>query len=493
MNESATHSREQNDRRFGRSAGLSLAFAVFILLASTGQLVYRYFLPTDGWYYVTDELSTANLLYFANLVGAPSGLASMDVVTGIEGTPLGEYPPGEAPPFWYAGNVVRYDIRRSGVPLTVDVPIVHWTPVSLFRSLTAAPSLLINFLGPLLLAAVGFLAFFKRPEDPAARALLIFVSVIAAQAISAVLPDGLSTSFDRPGLLLSGFFSYMIFGVLLAPALLSFTLVFPRPKPVIVRYPWLAYTPFLIGALILVALAATQAWQPGWYGTLLMLLAALISLGHSAVTMRDSISRAQLLWAFGGFALGIWLFLFNFPAAFGWVGNAAYAFTVVSSLGIPVMGLGLAMAVLRYRLFDIGVIIRRTTAYAILTALLALVYFGSVVVLQQFLTPLTGDTAPAVILSTLLIAALFLPLRRRVQDVIDRRFFRQKYDAEKTLAAFAATARNETDLDALTAELARVIQETMQPEHVSVWLRPSQNGRPTADSETTPNQSTTRQ
>jgi hypothetical protein len=157
------------------------------------------------------------------------------------------------------------------------------------------------------------------------------------------------------------------------------------------------------------------------------------------------------------------------------------------------MGLGLAMAVLRYRLFDIGVIIRRTTAYAILTALLALVYFGSVVVLQQFLTPLTGDTAPAVVLSTLLIAALFLPLRRRVQDVIDRRFFRQKYDAEKTLAAFAATARNETDLDALTAELARVIQETMQPEHVSVWLRPSQNGRSTADSETTPNQSTTRQ
>ncbi len=482
MDDGATQTVTLNHRRFDRAAGLSLAFAVLILLASTAQLVYRYFLPTDGWYIVNDELSTANFLYFANLVGVPSGLASTDVVTGVEGRPLGEYPLGEAPPFWYAGNVVRYDIRRSGVPLTVDVPIVHWTPVSLFRSLTAAPSLLINFLGPLLLAAIGFLAFLKRPEDPAARALLIFVSVITAQAISAVLPDGLSTSFDPLGQLLAGFFSYMIFGVLLAPALLSFMLVFPRPKTIIVRHPWLAYTPFLIGGLILAALLITGAWQPGWVGTMLMLLAALISLGHSALTMRDSVSRAQLLWAFGGFALGIGLFLFNFPAAFGWVGDAAYGFTVVSSLGIPVMGLGLAIAVLRYRLFDIGVIIRRTTAYAILTALLALVYFGSVVVLQQFLTPLTGDSAPAVVLSTLLIAALFLPLRRRVQDLIDRRFFRQKYDVEKTLAAFAATVRNETDLDALTAELVRVIQETMQPEFASVWLCPVESRETTPGS-----------
>ncbi len=477
MDNSTTQLREKNVRRFDRPAVLSLAFAVLILLASTAQLVYRTFLPTDGWYYTSDELSTANLLYLTNLVGAPSGLLYMDLVTGVEGTPLGEYPPGERPPFWSVGNVLAYDVQRNGEPLTIDVPIVHWTPVSLFRGVTAYPSLLINFLGPLFLAAIGFLAFFRRPEDPAARALLVFVVVLTAQAISAVLPDGLSTAFDPLGSVLSGFFSYMIFGVLLAPALLSFTLVFPRPKTIIVRHPWLAYVPFLIGALILAALLITGAWEPGWIGTMLLLLCSLISLGHSALTMRDSVSRAQLLWAFGGFALGIGLFLFNFPAAFGWVGEAAYAFTVVASLGIPVMGLGLAMAVLRYRLFDIGVIIRRTTAYAILTALLALVYFGSVVVLQQVLDPFVGNSTPAVVLSTLLIAALFLPLRRRVQGAIDRRFYRNKYNAEKVLERFAATVRDETDLDALTAELVRVIQETMQPEHLSVWLRPMDNER----------------
>ena len=102
-----------------------------------------------------------------------------------------------------------------------------------------------------------------------------------------------------------------------------------------------------------------------------------------------------------------------------------------------------------------------------------LVYLGSIAVLQRLLTPITGDSTPAVVLSTLLIAALFLPVRRRVQDTIDRRFNRTRYDTEKTLQAFAATARDETDLNALLAELMRVIQETMQPETVSVWLKES--------------------
>ena len=143
-----------------------------------------------------------------------------------------------------------------------------------------------------------------------------------------------------------------------------------------------------------------------------------------------------------------------------------------------ILPLCLAIGILRYRLFDIDVIIRRTTSYAIITGLLALVYFGSIVVLQQILSPISGDSTPAVVLSTLLIAALFLPVRRRVQDWIDRRFNRTRYDAEKTLAAFAATARDETDLDALLAELVRVIGETMEPEQVSVWLRPADSPRP---------------
>jgi hypothetical protein len=104
--------------------------------------------------------------------------------------------------------------------------------------------------------------------------------------------------------------------------------------------------------------------------------------------------------------------------------------------------------------------------------LLALVYFGMVVLLQNVFNSVSGQQSPiAIVISTLVIAALFAPLRRRVQAVIDRRFYRQKYDAQQVLAQFAITARDETDMDKLTAELVGVVQETLQPEQVSIWLR----------------------
>jgi hypothetical protein len=131
------------------------------------------------------------------------------------------------------------------------------------------------------------------------------------------------------------------------------------------------------------------------------------------------------------------------------------------------------VAILRHRLYDIDIIIRRTLVYSILTALLALLYFGVVIGLQTILVGITGQAQSQLVtvITTLTIAALFFPLRRRVQNLIDRGFYRRKYDAAKTLVAFAATARDETDLDQLTARLGAVVAETMQPEDVRVWLK----------------------
>ena len=205
-----------------------------------------------------------------------------------------------------------------------------------------------------------------------------------------------------------------------------------------------------------------------WYVWLLLLILAIISAVGRGRRARG-LERQQFRWLV--FA-GLWI---TFGLVFVNVANIRSVWGYLANmLAISAIPLAVVVAVARYRLWDLDVLIRRTTSYALLTALLAAVYFGSVVVLQQLFARISGENStPAIVLSTLLIAALFLPLRRRVQDVIDRRFFRRKYDAEKVLAQFAATARDETDLDALTAELVRIIQETMQPEQVSIWLRPT--------------------
>jgi hypothetical protein len=131
------------------------------------------------------------------------------------------------------------------------------------------------------------------------------------------------------------------------------------------------------------------------------------------------------------------------------------------------------IAILKYRLYDVDIIINRALVYGSLTALLAAVYFGGIVALQRVFIVLTGEKSTlAVVASTLVIAALFSPLRRRIQSFIDRRFYRRKYDARKTLEAFSATLRDETDLEALNDNLVGVVAETMQPAHVSLWLRP---------------------
>ena len=192
------------------------------------------------------------------------------------------------------------------------------------------------------------------------------------------------------------------------------------------------------------------------------------------------VERQQLKWfvyAAAAFALGIILVsMISVVDTPTWFERAAVAYFTVAGVGYPI---AIGIAILRYRLFDIDLIINRTLVYGTLTATLVALYFGGIVVLQRLFVVLTGERSTlAVVVSTLLIAALFNPLRRRVQALVDRRFYRRKYDARKTLEGFSARLRDETDLEALSEDLVGVVRETIQPANVRLWLRsPTEAGR----------------
>jgi hypothetical protein len=153
-----------------------------------------------------------------------------------------------------------------------------------------------------------------------------------------------------------------------------------------------------------------------------------------------------------------------------WLQLIGHVSALIGIVGVPT---AVGIAILRYRLYDIDILINRTLVYGSLTAMLLGLYFGGIVLSQRLIVLLTGQQSTlAVVASTLLIAALFNPLRRRLQSFIDRRFYRGKYDARKTLERFSAQLRDETDLDALSEDLVGVVRETMQPAHASLWLRP---------------------
>ena len=152
-----------------------------------------------------------------------------------------------------------------------------------------------------------------------------------------------------------------------------------------------------------------------------------------------------------------------------WLEWTGYVITITALVSFPI---SMGIAIVRYRLYEIDTLINRTLVYALLTAILAAVYFGAVVLLQRLFVALTGEKSTlAIVASTLVVAALFNPLRRRIQSFIDRRFYRSKYDARKILEAFSAKLRDEADLDALSTDLVGVVRETMQPAHISLWLR----------------------
>jgi hypothetical protein len=274
-------------------------------------------------------------------------------------------------------------------------------------------------------------------------------------------------------------------------------LLFPNGRPPSSRWRWLAW----LSVFLTIAGAVWVAFSPGVIGnlgsirnplgieglpsgfkpvqTIMLALLFVAALSTLVVRLRRArgIERQQLKWpAFTVVVVAGSSFLSDtaISEAIGlrWLEWAGYVIFIPALIGFPI---SIGIAIVRYRLYEIDLIINRSLVYGALSATLALIYFGGVATTQAIFRALTGQQEQpqlAIVISTLLIAALFNPLRRRIQRFIDRRFYRRKYDARKTLEAFSAKLRDETDLDALSDDLVGVVKETMQPSRISLWQRP---------------------
>jgi hypothetical protein len=324
--------------------------------------------------------------------------------------------------------------------------------------------------------AVGAIIFWRRSDDR--MALLVSVFLVAFGTVTVDPSEANTLISSQPAWWLP------VRGVQIVGEICSvlFFLLFPggRFVPRWTRWLAIAFSAFLISRDLLPDLYARSPALDGvseW-----VFLGFVLSLVWSQIYRYRRVSseaqRRQTRWVVFGTTLAVVGTLpFQLPLDFSLVdGDTPFVLLLLEmgfALSMLLIPLSISVAVLRSRLFDVDVLINRTLVYGSLTATLVALYFGGIVVLQRVFVVLTGQRSTlAVVASTLLIAALFTPFRHRVQSFIDRRFYRSKYDARKTLERFSATLRDEADLDALSDDLLGVVRETMQPAHVSLWLCP---------------------
>lgn len=332
-------------------------------------------------------------------------------------------------------------------------------------------------LEPLVYGALGLLLFWRRSDDPIALLCAwVFVlnggtNLLYDQAIGGIVPVLAHQVILRVVTLL-------LYGMASTSFVLFFS-VFPSGRfvPRWTRSFALLAVAYALAVVVFPPLPSRYS-GPWAYLSPVFLLTAAVAQVYRFRRVSTPGERQQTKWVVFGFALAIALFVAYVPIAFL---GPAIQFDPVLGRAIPIIPvvellipICIALAVLRAKLWDIDALINKAMVYGLLTALLAALYAGLIVGLESLAGLFGGTTAqnPVVlVVSTLAIAALFFPVRRRIQVVIDRRFYRQKYDAEQTLAAFSATLQQEVDLEQIRERLLSVVQKTMQPSHVSLWLR----------------------
>jgi len=382
----------------------------------------------------------------------PSYFASLHILTATPTTNLGS-------------QLARQDVQQLQV-VGLSIDFYTWYSVIFICIFVIVYSL------------VGLLLFLRKSENRMALLASFTLVIFSIDAINLNVVQTLPSIGNAAsmGIILLGSLSISLFFLLFPSG--RFELRWIRWLAVVQVIYWTANTFILI-----------PSSAPPVIGLLFFVL-FLIMVGSLVVVqiyryrrLSSAIGRQQTKWVVFGTSLGLGGYLIGTLVVFGLLRevfnvNVVIFFmctTFVDGL-LLLFPISIALAILRSRLWDIDIIINRTLVYGSLTVILTLLYFGLIFALQSlFQGMFHQNNAVAIVVSTLVIAALFQPLRHRLQRFIDRRFYRRKYDAAKTLEAFSATLRNEVDLSQLREQLLNVVQETMQPAHVSLWLRPSEH------------------
>jgi hypothetical protein len=325
----------------------------------------------------------------------------------------------------------------------------------------------------LVFTAIASLIFWRKSDEW----LGLFASYVLF-GIGWAVAAGRLTGFDALPILWQQILSIPL--IMIWPCLFIFLNIYPDGRHVpawtrLITLSWLVFG--LYTALQDFGAAATPGWINGVFSVLL-----LVGFGaqiYRYVKVSGLLERLQMRWFIFSIAIFVAVQLIGQQVVaplFSEVGPERLMFRLVNhSLGnviFTLIPISIGIALFRYRLWELDIIIRRTLIYSTITALLAGVFFGGVVLLQNLFLSIVGQQSPlAVVVSTLVTFVLFAPLRRRVQNFVDRRFYRQKYDAQKTLEAFAVTMRDEVDMETLKAQLISVVNDTMQPASISLWVR----------------------
>ena len=383
--------------------------------------------------------------------------------------------------------LVTYAVALPGLPAHVATPCedipslclitseqaVQLAPLGITPADVALAATALTCLAILLVVLVAALLLWRRSDDW--MALLVAATMILMPAVYTPISEGLSPDWQLTGQLLNlfGVFSiYLLMGLFPSGRFLPRWIWAPIVLLVLSTGIPLGSALAILGVILILALYGCIIW----------------SQMYRYRRLSSPVQRAQTKWVVFGIILSLFVNLIYWQPVV-WIPalqqpDALYTvFAALDSfLILCILAGSFGVSILRYRLYDIDVIIRRTLIYGSLTVILAAVYVAGVVGVQSIVNEIahqsTGAASPIlIVITTLLIAALFQPLRHRLQRFIDRRFYRSRYDLRKTLDMFSATLRQEVDLSALTGQLVEVVHETMQPEHVSLWLREYESAR----------------